>query len=416
MGENRLIDKGAINLSGLGAGNNGFCRSICFLNGYIYAAFGSLGLRVIEFNGTNFTLKASDLVGDYRDVCTDGTYIYAVGYSSGLKIFSPYNGYGTFNLLKSDYRGGYYETVSAYNGNIFVGSESRGLRVYNYNDIQLNFKGYDSTSTSSKNAYTDGQYVYIVCGINGLKILNLNTLEKITSLNDGGSFNDVCNYNGKILVTKYTEGISCYSFDGNIIEKEYESLDDPHNYLSICTDNNFVYTAGDNSGVKMWNIDTLTLEDVQYQAGSARNLFVDNNYLYVANWNDGVRIYEIDIASSSSSSWSVESGYSESSESSISNSISSESSESISSSWSVESGFSKSSNSSESSESSESSNSSSYSNYSVSSLSSNSSISSDSSESSDSESSDSESSYSESSDSSSFSKDSKFSESSYSES
>ncbi len=110
--------------------------------------------------------------------------------------------------------------------------------------------------------------------------------------NDGGTYYGVHCDNNYIYTACYDDGLKVYTYDGGTFDLKAE-IDNGDNYKAVWSDNTYIYCACWGSGLRVYTFDGVSLTLVtSIDNGSFYNgVWGDGTYIYCACWGDGVRAY-----------------------------------------------------------------------------------------------------------------------------
>jgi hypothetical protein len=225
------------------------------LNGIIFLANDTDGLRAYRFDGNDFTcIGHTDT--EASEVWDDGKYIYAINPSVGITVFT------------------------------FDGSDFTEVATLEIEDTDYIY-----------DIWNDGTYFYIACGTGGLKAYKFdgNDFTLLDSIDDGDKAIAVCGDGTYIYLANWQDGLRAYTFDGTTLTN-VGHIDNGGEYEGVFTDGTYIYAACDTNGLRAYSFNgtTFTLLDTIDNGGNAYSVWWDGTYIYLANGSDGLRAYTFD--------------------------------------------------------------------------------------------------------------------------
>jgi len=276
---------------------------------YIYTADYSGGISAYTFNGQTFTEVASrDDGGYYYDVWGDGTYLYVACSDAGIRTYSfNDNATNEFWYRDHDDEGSAYVSVWGDGTYIYAACMSEGLRVYSQSGGELTWEDTHYHNGEYYDVWGDtaNSRLYIAADNVGVLLYDTfdgETLDYITSRDDGFVYNVWVDSNGYIYANEYTSEIIVYSYTGGVGFSLLDSSDVADNSADnsqIWGDGTYVYLTHWTAGMYAYKFDgsTLVVEDTQDDGGFYRALWGDGTYIYAGASNNGLFAYGFELYS-----------------------------------------------------------------------------------------------------------------------
>ncbi len=242
----------------------GDARGVVASGNYAYVAGGTLGLHVVDVTNPSSPLKTSTItMPRARGVAISGNYIYVAASDSGLAVFSISNP-ASPSLI------GYFYPGNQYGENVAAAGNVVGLTDYNkilFFDVTTPTapveKGLTTTfKTGNEGFAIAGDHAYVPDG-DSLKIFNISNLLTPT------------------LVSRIYMGAGSYSYAAAVA-------------------GNYCYVASEATGIRAIDISNpaLPVEAGFYDGVPAsRGVAADGKYIYVAEKIDGLSVYGNDLVS-----------------------------------------------------------------------------------------------------------------------
>ena len=275
--------------------NGGIYRDVWSDGTYVYTACDDSGVRAYSFDGSDFTLLDTiDNGRNYMYIWGDGTYIYTGCEGDGIRAYS-FDG-SDFTLEDTQDDGGDYQGIWGDGTYIYVGCHGDGIRAYSFNGSDFTLLDTLDDGGAYYGVWGDGNYIYTACFADGIRAYSFDgtDLTLLDTLNNGGYYYGVWGDGTYIYVACSSNGIRAYSFDGSDLTY-LDSKDNGGNYYGVWGDGAHIYTACDTSGIRAYSYDgsDFTLEDSIDNGGNYKSVWGDGNYTYTACYINGIRAYEL---------------------------------------------------------------------------------------------------------------------------
>lgn len=275
-----------------------------YLNGKVYIAYGTAGLRIVDVTNPSSATLLSTLAlgGDSRAVVAGGNYAYIAARDSGVfvvDVTDAANPVKIKTIQTARARG-----VAINGTNLYVAASDSGMGVIDISD-PLNAKIVSYTGSS-----VYGENVSVVGNIAGLTDYSQITFYDVTVPSapvKKGSTGSLKTGNEGFAIS----GNFAYVPDGDSLKIfNITDLNTPiltskiktggYGYMAAVA-GNYCYVASEATGVRAINISnpSVPVEDGYYDGvPQSRGLFADGRYIYVAEKVDGLTIYSNDLISS----------------------------------------------------------------------------------------------------------------------
>jgi len=272
-----------------------------YLNGKVYVAYGTSGLRIIDVsNPSNPTLLGTaNLGGDSRDVVAMGNYAYVAARDSGVYVVdvsNPANPVKVKTIKTARARG-----ISISDTKLYVAASDSGMGYIDISNPSMSFVAkYSGSSVYGENVTVKGN------------ITGLTDYSQIT-------FYDVTNPTAPVKkgsTGSFRTGNEGFSIDGNYAYvpdgdtlKIYNIADLMNPTLiskikiggygyNCAVDGIYCYVASEATGVRAINISNpaAPTEDGYYDdVPQSRGVDANGKYVYVAEKTDGLTVYSNDL-------------------------------------------------------------------------------------------------------------------------
>jgi len=275
---------------------------------YVVVAMDDAGLTIYSVSaaGELTAVDTQDDGGDYRDVCSDGTYIYAACSSSGVRAYS-FDG-STLTHIASNAAvdsGVAYGVEAVTTGVVAVAEGAAGLRTYIFNGTAFTHKdGYDYGSTYIAISQ-DTTYFYCASrgGGGGVSAYTIDADGVVTekdfmantsygSSDTAYDISGIVNSVGHIYLANDTDGLRAFRFDGATITTN-GNTDAGGNYRGVYAYSDKIFIGAGSLGLRVYFNDGGTLEYMLIEdilAGGYGVLF-DGTYVYYSRATNGLSTY-----------------------------------------------------------------------------------------------------------------------------
>jgi hypothetical protein len=283
----------------------GTAYSPFYLNGKIYVAYGTAGLRILDVSNPSSTtlLSTTALGGDSRGAVVSGNYAYIAARDSGVFVVDVTNAASPvkLNTLKTKRANGI-----AISGNyLYVAAADSGLAVASIT----------SPATPAFVAFTHpgaqyGENVAVAGSVAGLtdynKILFFDVSTPTAPIAKGITSTFTTGNEGFAIAGNYAyvpDGDSMKIFNiANLLTPTMVSKIKTGGYgYTSAVVGNYCYVASEATGVRAINISNpaAPVEDGYYDgAPQSRGLTANGSIIYVAEKGDGLSIYKNDLVTS----------------------------------------------------------------------------------------------------------------------
>jgi hypothetical protein len=252
---------------------------------YIYSAPGLTdGLKVFTFNGTTWTLRATDsgtTTTETYFVLTDGTYIYQ-GQDSDIITAHTWN--GTTLTRKAQWTNGAPTPITGLWSDgtyLYAVAGAAGIVALTFNGTSWTLKGSDSFSTYGS-VWGDGTYVY-AGSTSGIQAYTFNgtTFTGVGNTSFGSRVTGIGG-DGTYIYAVTSSGITAYTFNGTTFTSKGTYTPDS-TLLAIYVKNGNIFASGSLLGVELtFNGAIFTL----------KNRFpIGNDVTQPSVWSDGTYVY-----------------------------------------------------------------------------------------------------------------------------
>jgi hypothetical protein len=284
---------------------DGLYEGIFKSGSYLYAACGTSGLRAYTFNGTSFTLIDTDVFGgtSYKDVWSDGTYIYCTcsgGSTGGLRVYS-FN--GSVLTYRTTYSGVSLTFRKVYgDGTYIYATDSIQLYAFSYNGTTLSQIGFwADTGSETGDLWCGNGYIYLTKG--SINVFSFNgssfTLNSTKTISGQAFFViwGVVNGSSNNIYTS-TQGEYLHLFTGTTtlatVKTYYEEIV-AQDIKGVWGDEKYIYQAGGTRGLATYIASTPTIQRPclqNRQILNLRHVTGDANYIYTTS-PTGLHAYKL---------------------------------------------------------------------------------------------------------------------------
>ena len=272
-----------------------------YLNGKVYVAYGTAGLRIIDVtNPSNLSLLGTaDLGGDSRAVVASGNYAYVAARDSGVYVVDvtdPANPVKIKTLKTPRARG-----VSINGSIIFVAASDSGMGMFDITDpANPTLISYTGSDVYGENVAVNGN----VAGITDYSQITFYDISNPSaSIKKGstGSFttgNEGFAINGNYAFVPDGDNLKIFNItDLNTPVLVSQVFTGGYGYLAA-VDGDYCYVASETTGIRSINISN---PSVPVEAGfyddipKSRGVAVNGKYVYVTEMIDGLTVYSNDL-------------------------------------------------------------------------------------------------------------------------
>ncbi len=272
-----------------------------YLNGKVYVAYGTAGLRIIDVSnpGSPALLGTADLGGDSREVVVNGNYAYVAARDSGVYIVDVSNPVSPVKVktLKTPRARG----IAISGNTIYVAASDSGMGYIDASAApEVSVLKYSGSSVYAENVEVDGS----VAGITDYGQITFYDVTNPAAPVKKGSTGSLKVGNEGFAIS----GNVAYVPDGDSMRiYNISNLNSPSLIAKIKTGGygyvaavagDYCYVASEATGVRAINISTPAspVEDGYYDdVPQSRGVVADGKYIYVTEKTDGLSVYSNDL-------------------------------------------------------------------------------------------------------------------------
>lgn len=275
-----------------------------YLNGKVYVAYGTAGLRIIDVSTpSNPTLLGTaDLGGDSRDVVVSGNYAYVAARDSGVYVVDVTDASNPVKLktiITPRARG-----IAISGTIVYVAASDSGMGLIDItNSATADVVAYTGSSVYGENVEVSGNIAGIT-DYGQITFYDVSVPAAPVQKGSTGPFNT--GNEGFAIASTFAyvpdgDNLKIFNIsDLNSPVLSSEIVTGGYGYVSV-VDGNYCYVASEGTGVRMINISnpSIPVEDGYYDGvPQSRGVVANGKYVYVAEKVDGLSIYSNDLVTS----------------------------------------------------------------------------------------------------------------------
>jgi len=263
----------------------------------------SLGTFIDDiYKPSGVSLSETDIkencTGDYWNVYNDGTYVYAVGYPTGLLAYSISD--GELTLLDTHLNASEeYIGITGDGDYIYVSTVATNVRVnaYSFDGSDLTFINTTETYASTfgySDVWANDSFIFLSADDGGLVVLTFDgtSFTEVTSdyHSNSGFYQGVWS-DGIYIYCGCTNNVTIYTFNGTDLTRVYEG--GPGSY-DVWGNGTFVYTASGSSRIRAYNFtgSSLTfLDDTGEETFTSRDVYGGEGFIVAGQGTHGIYVY-----------------------------------------------------------------------------------------------------------------------------
>ena len=281
------------------------------LDGTVFLANGSDGLRAYNYDGASFTSTAHIIVGsgwsypEHLTLGLDGT-VFVVhnpplpppGTENGLRAYTYDD--TSFTNTAHIHDGRYALDVAVGpDSTIFVAYSTDGLRAYTYHDTSFtNTAHIDSGSFAAQGVAVgpDGT-IFVACGDEGLRAYSYDdtSFTNTTHIDDGGEALGVAiGPDGTVFLANYDDGLRAYSYDDTSFTNTAHIDDGGHARRIAIGPDGTVFLANYDDGLRAYSYNGTSFTNTAFinNGDLALDVAVDSDgTIFLANGDMGLYAY-----------------------------------------------------------------------------------------------------------------------------